>query len=112
MVLGMHAGAACPQAPCHYHRTELVVVSIAVNDQLPTLRKFVEDNRLPYVVLWVGTLDGATARTYCVAVAPANMVVDPNGIVRFSGIGPMSLKAAVETVIAGSPDNGRNQLPH
>ena len=86
-----------------HHRAELVVVSIAVNDDLATLRKFAEDHRLPYVVLLGGTLDDATARAYAVHSAPANIVVDPEGVVRFAGVGPMSRKAAVETVMAGLP---------
>ena len=85
-----------------HHRAELVVVSIAVNDDLVTVRKFAEEKQLPYVVLLGGTLDDPTARAYQVHVAPANVVVDPDGIVRFAGIGPMSLKAAVETVMDGS----------
>ena len=85
-----------------HHRDELVVVSIAVNDDLATLRKFVEDQKLPYLVLFGGTMDHPTARAYAVQRAPTNIVIDPYGTVRFAGIGPQSLKAAVETVMEGS----------
>jgi len=85
-----------------HHRSELVVVGIAVNDSREAVQNFREAQRLPYMVLLGGTLDDPTARAYAVDRVPANVVVDPEGMVRFVGVGPLSLKAAVETVMAGS----------
>ena len=80
-----------------HYTSKLDVIGIALNDKRETLQKFVGDEQLPYVVLVGGTFDDRTAREYNVDSAPTNVVIDPEGQVRFVGI---SLKAAVEAVLA------------
>ena len=83
-----------------HYTSKLDVIGIALNDKHETLQKFVRGEQLPYVVLVGGTFDDQTARAYNVDRAPTNVVIDPEGQVRFVGI---SLKAAVEAVLAGQP---------
>jgi thiol-disulfide isomerase/thioredoxin len=81
-----------------HYTSKLDEIGIALNDKHETLQKFVRDEQLPYVVLVGGTFDDRTAREYNLDSAPTNVVIDPEGQVRFVGI---SLKAAVEAVLAG-----------
>lgn len=79
----------------HYH-DRVAVVGIAVNDNRSTLTQFVAERQLSYPVLIGGTFDDAFAHSYGIHVAPTNILIAPDGTVRFAGIGPHSLKSAVE----------------
>ena len=81
-----------------HYRSKLDVIGIALNDSPETLRRFLSNEKLPYPVLVGGTFDDRTARAYNLDRAPTNVVIDPEGQVRFVGV---SLKAAVEAVSSG-----------
>lgn len=81
-----------------HYTSKQTVIGIALNDKPQTLQKFVRDEQLPHLVLVGGTFDDQTAREYNVDSAPTNVVIDPEGQVRFVDI---SLKAAVESVLSG-----------
>lgn len=85
------------------YSSKLAVVSNAVNDTRDTLNKFLQRQTLSYPVLLGGDFDDQVAKAYNVKVAPTNVVISPDGQVRFVGIGwPESLKSAVETIAAAS----------
>jgi peroxiredoxin len=81
-----------------HYTSKLNVIGIDLNDKRETLQQFVRNEQLPYVVLVGGTFDDQTARAYNVDRAPTNVVIDPEGRVRFVGL---SLKAAVQAVSTG-----------
>lgn len=81
-----------------HYTSKLKVIGIALEDKPETLQKFVHDEQLPYLILVGGTFDDQTARAYNLRAAPTNVVIDPEGQVRFVGT---SLKAAVEAVSSG-----------
>jgi peroxiredoxin len=82
------------------YKSKLAVVSVAMNDSPETLRKFLAQQPLSYPVLLGGTFDDQFARSYGVHGAPADVVIAPNGEVRFVGAG-VSLKKAVQAVARG-----------
>jgi hypothetical protein len=79
----------------------LTVVSIAINDNPETLKRFMTRQSLSYPVLQRGTFYSPFARSYNVHAAPTNLVISPDGEIRFVGRGPMSLKTAVGTIALG-----------
>ena len=84
-----------------HYQSKLTVVSVAMNDSPETLKKFLAQQPLSYVVLLGGSFDDSFARAYNVHGAPTNVIIAPNGDVRFVGVGLISLKRAVQTVAAG-----------
>jgi peroxiredoxin len=84
-----------------HYESKLTVVSFAINDTPETLKRFLEQHPLSYPVLLGGTFDDPFARSYNVHSAPRNLIISPDGEVRFVGGGPMSLKLAVQVVANG-----------
>ena len=82
------------------YKSRLTVVSVAMNDSPQTLRRFLAQQPLSYPVLLGGTFDDQFARSYGVHSAPTDVVIAPNGEVRFVGAG-VSLKKAVQAVARG-----------
>ena len=82
------------------YKSKLTVVSVAMNDSPQMLRKFLAQQSLSYPVLLGGTFDDQFAHSYGVHSAPADVVIAPNGEVRFVGAG-VSLKKAVQAVAMG-----------
>ena len=81
-----------------HYKSSLTVVSVAIDDSPETLRKFLAQQPLSYPVLLGGSFDDPFARSYNVYGAPTNVIIAPNGDVRFVGVGLASLKRAVQTV--------------
>jgi peroxiredoxin len=84
-----------------HYESKLTVVSVAINDAPETLKKFLAQHPLSYPVLLGGTFDDPLARSYNVHSAPRNLIIGPDGEVRFVGGGLMSLKRAVQVVASG-----------
>ncbi len=82
------------------YQSRLTVVSVAMNDSPQTVSKLLAQRPLSYSVLLGGTFDDQFARSYGVHSAPAHVVIDPNGEVRYVGIG-VSLDRAVQAVARG-----------
>jgi peroxiredoxin len=82
------------------YKSKLTVVSVAINDSPQTLRKFLAQHPLSYPVLLGGNFDDQFARSYGVHSAPADVVIAPEGEIRFVGAG-VSLKKAVEAFVGG-----------
>jgi peroxiredoxin len=83
-----------------HYRDRVTVVGIAINDSRITLKQFVAQKQLTYPILLGGTFDEAFAHAYGIRSAPVNVLVAPDSSVRFAGIGPGSLKSAVQ-MLAG-----------
>jgi peroxiredoxin len=81
-----------------HYKSKLLVLSVAINDSPDTLKSFLAQHPLSYPVLLGGTFDDPFARSYNVRSAPRNLIIAPNGNVRFVGGGSMSLKRAVQIV--------------
>lgn len=80
------------------YKTRVTVVSVALNDSPEALRNFLAKQSVSYAILLGGTFDDRFARRYNVHIAPTNVVIAPDGEVRFVGVGQMSLKGAVQTI--------------
>lgn len=83
-----------------HYRDRVSVVGIAINDSRETLTQFIARKQLTYPILLGGTFDDAFAHAYGVHSAPANVLIGPDRSVRFAGMGPQSLKSAVQTLAA------------
>ena len=83
------------------YSARLIVLSVDINDEPETLRRFLAQHPLSYPVLLGGTFDDSFARSYNVHLAPTNVVIAPGGKIAFVGRGNMSLKGAVETIARG-----------
>jgi thiol-disulfide isomerase/thioredoxin len=74
------------------------VLSVDLNDEPETLRRFLTQHSVSYPVLLGGSFDDSFARSYNVHIAPTNIVIAPSGDIAFVGRGNMTLKGAVETI--------------
>jgi len=83
------------------YSARVIVLSVDINDEPATLRRFLTQHPLSYPVLLGGTFDDSFARSYNVHLAPTNVVIAPDGKITFVGGGNMSLKGAVETIAHG-----------
>jgi peroxiredoxin len=83
----------------HYH-DRVTVVGIAINDSRETLKQFVAEKQLTYPILLGGTFDETFAHAYGIRSAPVNILIGPDRSVRFAGMGPQSLKSAVQMLAA------------
>ena len=90
-----------------HYTSRLTVVSVAINDSPETLRKFLAQRPLSYPVLLGGSFDDPFARSYNVCAAPTNVIIAPNGDVRFVGMGLASLKRAVQTVAGSKSESSK-----
>lgn len=62
---------------------KLTVLGIDINDKEDSLKKFLKRHPIPYEVLLGGEMSGALGRSYALNGAPLNIVVDPNGAIRY-----------------------------
>jgi peroxiredoxin len=88
------------------YSTRTVVVGVDVNDSPEVLRRFLTKHLVSYPVVLGGTFDESIARSYNVHLAPANVIIAPDGRIAFVGYSNLSLKGAVETVAHGWRGNG------
>jgi peroxiredoxin len=95
----MHELPALDYLGSHY-RDKVALVGIAINDSRETLKKFIVAKQLTCPILLGGTFDDAFARAYDLNSAPVNILIAPDSGVRFAGMGPQSLKSAVQTLAA------------
>ncbi len=90
-------------APCHYEipwleswnkrfSGQLVILGLDVSDKPDSLQRFLVRHPLPYEVLAGGQLGGALTTAYGVRAVPLNVVIDPDGLVRYvqAGFEPAS----------------------
>jgi peroxiredoxin len=83
-----------------HHRDRVTVVGIAINDSRDTLKEFITRKQLTYPILFGGTFDDLFAHDYAIQSAPVNILIAPDGRVRFAGMGPQSLRPAIQTLAA------------
>jgi peroxiredoxin len=83
------------------YRTNVTVLSVAINDRPETLQRFLAQHPVSYPVLLGGTFDDPFARRYNVHLLPTNLIISPDGEIDFVGRGDMSLKGAVQTILRG-----------
>jgi thiol-disulfide isomerase/thioredoxin len=86
------------------HSTEIVVLSVDINDSPEELRKFLRKHLVSYPVVLGGSFDDSIARSYSVHSAPANVIIAPDGNIAFVGYSYRSLKRAVESIGRGWRD--------
>ena len=71
---------------------QLAIVGLDVNDKPDSLQRFLTRHPLPYDVLVAGQLNGAPATTYGIRAVPFDVVIGPDGFVRYvqAGFQPAS----------------------
>jgi thiol-disulfide isomerase/thioredoxin len=85
-------------APCHFelpfleawskeYSRNLVVLGLDVNDKPDSLARYLARNPIAYDILLAGQIGDPPAKSYAVRGVPVNVIVDPNGVVRYVELG-------------------------
>lgn len=77
----------------------VAVLGIDMKDEPAAIEKFFLKYHLRYPVVLGGTFDEPVARAFNVSGCPTNVVIAPDGTVRFAGLGPQSLEAAARIIV-------------
>lgn len=91
-----------------YASKGLVILSVNLDDDRSTLRKFLKSNNLPFVFVYSPGMGSRSAGRYGIRSIPANFLVDREGVIRqvTTGYGPhfveKSLIPAAELLLAGT----------
>jgi thiol-disulfide isomerase/thioredoxin len=74
-------------------------ISISADDEVKTLKEFLEKEKMPWVHWWEGRHEGGILNDWNVQFFPTVYVLDAKGVIRFKNVRGKQLEDAVETLV-------------